>query len=415
MPITPEKKQQLQEVEKKLQEQLREVRKARRAVVGLPDAGDRHRERMAKRSRDATASVADIGEIPPVKNVRRRASCRLNLLKFLRTYFPNSTGLSPFSDDHKRVIARIKQCILGGGRFVNAVYRGFAKSTISENAALWALLYGHRKFVAIFGADATAASGNIDSIKLELAENDFLAEDFPEVCHAVQALEGKPQRCGSQTHGGALTHIEWTADKIVLPTIAGSVASGSVIVTRGIEGGSRGLKHKTPDGHNRRPDFIILDDPQTDESAGSSLQVNKRLAVVRKNLLKMSGHQSGLAIVVNATVIQRNDMVDQLLNPKLNPSWQGERIPLVRKWSDAHDTLWKEYERLRNNYAADVVGSQKEAHARATAFYLANRGPMDAGCVVSWAHCFPCCGGIDRIIRRHLPDATVSRASAMTR
>jgi hypothetical protein len=101
--------------------------------------------------------------------------------------------------------------------------RGFAKTTISENAAIWAVLYGHRKFVPIFGADAGSAGRQHRQHQAGAAENDLLYEDFPEVCHAIRALEGKPQRCASQTyHGGALTHIEWRADTIVLPTIEGS-------------------------------------------------------------------------------------------------------------------------------------------------------------------------------------------------
>jgi hypothetical protein len=156
-------------------------------------------ERQRRYERRKAAESADVGGIPAVADPERRAACRLDLLKFLTTYFPLSTGLKPFSDDHRRVIARIQQCVLEGGLFVQAVYRGFAKTTITENAAIWATLYGHRKFVPIFGADANAAKGNIESIKLELNENDLLAEDFPEVCHAIRELEWKPQRCASQT------------------------------------------------------------------------------------------------------------------------------------------------------------------------------------------------------------------------
>jgi hypothetical protein len=362
-------------------------------------------ERQRRYERKKAARAAEVGDIPAVADPARREACRLNLRLFLITYFPASTGLSPFSEDHERVIGRIQGCVLDGGLFVQAVYRGFAKTTISENSSIWATVYGHRKFVPIFGADAGAAEGNIDSVKLELAENDLLYEDFPEVCHAIRALEGKPQRCASQTHDGVLTHIEWRADTIVLPTIPNSPASGAIITARGIESGCRGMKHKRPDGTQQRPDFVILDDPQTDRSAATQLQVEKRLNIIRKSILRLGGHGRKIAVVMNATVIEPDDLVVQLLDPKKSPAWQGERIRMVRRWAggrpveenkvrdwkgpDTHERLWLgDYARLRNTYDPNVLGDQQRAHRAATAFYERNRPLMDAGCEVSWDQCF---------------------------
>jgi hypothetical protein len=367
---------------------------------------------QADYSRRKSAETSNIGPIPAVVDPDRRERCRLDLLAFLTTYFPQSTGLKPFSDGHKRVIARLQQCILEGGRFCEAVYRGWAKTTIGENTALWATLYGHRRFVAIFGADAGAAENNIDSMKMELAENDLLNEDFPEVCFPIRSLEGKPQRCKSQTYtvkvkcgecrgegcpeceGGVRkeskpTHIEWTAETIVLPAIEGSPAAGAILTARGITAGSRGMKHKRPDGTQQRPDFLFIDDPQTDESAKSPAQVQVRMKILKKNLLRLGGHNQQIAVVIAATVIEADDMIDQLLDSKKNPSWQGERIPMVEKWADAHEKMWMgEYFRLRTTYEADIPGAQAIAHAAATDYYRQNKAAMDAGCVIAWEHCF---------------------------
>jgi hypothetical protein len=333
--------------------------------------------------------ASDIGDIPAVKNPQRRESCRLDLFRFLTTYFPNSTGLSPFSDDHRRVIERIQRCCLLGGLFANAVYRGFAKTTICENAVIWAELYAHRNFAALFGADASNAENNIDSIKLELSENDLLYEDFPEVCHPIRALEGKPQRCASQTYKGRLTHIEWTAEKIVLPHIPGSAASGKVIVAKGITAATRGLKHKQSDGTQQRPDFLMVDDPQTDKTAGTPHQVSKLLSVIKKSILKLGGHNRRIAGVMNATVIQPDDLVEQLLDPKRNPAWQGERIKMMKRRANAEEAMWLgEYARLRTSYNPEDLDDQQRAHRDATAYYERNRAEMDQGCIVSWEHCY---------------------------
>lgn len=344
---------------------------------------------MAEKSRESFAAVSDIGELPAVENPERKDACKTDLLRFLVDYFPQTTGLKPFSEDHIRAIGRIQQCVMEGGLFVEAFPRGFAKTTISENSAIWAVLYGHRAFVPIFGADASSADGNIDSIKIELAENELLYADFPEICHAIRALEGKPQRCGSQTYQGRLTHIEWTSDTIVLPTIPGSPASASIITASGITGASRGMKHKKPDGTQQRPDFVIIDDPQTDESASTPLQVSKRLNVIRKSILKLGGHNRRIAVVMNATVIRPDDLVEQLLDQKKFPAWQGERIKMVRQWSDVHETLWLgDYARIRNTFDPNILGDQQRAHHEATEFYRLNREKMDAGCLVAWEHCY---------------------------
>lgn len=345
--------------------------------------------KQAAYSREEYAKSADIGEIRAVKNRRRKNACRFDLLKFLTMYFPASTGLRPFSDDHKRIVARIQSCVLHGGRIGNVVYRGFAKTTISENSVLWATLYGHRRFVPLFGANEELASGNIDSIKRELQENDLLDEDFPEVTQAIRALEGKPQRCASQTCRGLPTFIEWTADKIVFPTIHKSVCSGAAIVAKGLTGASRGMKHKRPDGTQQRPDFVLIDDPQTDESAASPAQITKRLNVIAKSILKMAGHRSSIACVVNGTVIQPDDLMDTLLDQKKSSAWQSERIPMISKWSDAHESLWlDQYAAIRRAFDPQVVGDQRRAHRAANDFYLKNRAAMDAGCMVSWEWCF---------------------------
>jgi hypothetical protein len=364
----------------------------------LKNAAQANREAATLRSRAAYSEVSDIGEVPAVVNPERKESCRLNLCLFLQTYFPNSTGLSPFSPDHERMIERLQSAILFGGRTLNAVYRGFAKTSISIGAALWAVIYGHRRYVAVFSANEPQAKDLIASIKMELSENDLLMEDFPEVCHAFWQLEGKAQRCHSQTCQGELTHIVFRADRVAMPFIAGSLASGAILASRGMTGsGTRGLLHTMPDGTKQRPDFTIIDDPQTAETASTPAQVKKRLDIIKRDIMKLAGHNKPMSCVVNATVIAADDLVEQLLDPKRNPSWQGERVKMVRQWSEAHDTLWmgtKEgfegqcYANIRNTWDRSNPADQQRAFAEATAFYEANRAAMDAGCVISWESCF---------------------------
>ncbi|WP_373649023.1 terminase gpA endonuclease subunit [Schlesneria sp. DSM 10557] len=359
------------------------------ASSSLKEKAQRHRDKMASNSRDNYDSVAEIGAIKPVGNPERRTRCENDLAQFLVEYFPGTTGLSPFSDDHKRVIARLQEAALKGGRYFNLVFRGFAKTTISVNTCIWAVAYGHRALVVLIGANRNAAKDLLDAIKAELETNELLAEDFPEICQAIAALEGKNQRCASQTCEGELTHIEWTKDKIVFPTIAGSVSSGAAIVTRGITSSIRGIGQRRADGTQQRPDLVICDDLQTDQSAASPVQVRKRLMTLSKSILKLAGHNSTIACVVNGTIIERDDLMDRLRDPLQYPGWQGETVQMMRSPSNAHETLWLgDYARLRRSFDPKQPGDQDRAQDEANQFYAAHRAEMDAGCVVAWEHCY---------------------------
>ncbi len=366
--------------------QWRQMREAALADDGLSYA-EKHRLREADRSRRLSESVRDIGELPPVENPERREACRYDLAKFIMAYAPE--GKDPFSNDHIRVIHRIENAIFHGGRFVEAVYRGFGKSTISELTAVWAICYGHKRFIPIIGANQTRASDNLDSIKGTF-ESDLLLADFPEVCYPIRSLEGINQRSHGQLYRGQPTHIEWSSDFLVFPMIPGSEAAGSVILACGITSSKvRGMKKRRGDGVQLRPDFVVIDDAQDEESAASPQQVTKRLNIVKKAIIRSAGHTTGMSVVMPCTVIQKDDLVDQLLDQRKNPAWQGERIPFIRRWADRHADLWLvEYARLRNTYNADDPDDQIRARKDATAFYEAHQAEMDKGCLVSWEHCF---------------------------
>ena len=133
-----------------------------------------------------------------------------------------------------------------------AMPRGSGKTSLCETACLWALVYGHRQFVALIGSDEDHAADMLDSIKSELENNDLIDEDFSEVTGPIRALEGIHQRAAGQLYRGARTHIGWTSKEIILPNIEGSAASAGIIKVAGITGRIRGMKHKRADGKTTR-------------------------------------------------------------------------------------------------------------------------------------------------------------------
>jgi hypothetical protein len=340
----------------------------------------------AKWQQEQTLLTNEIGPCPRPENPKRRARCAKSLYEFLVTYFPESTGLAPFSEDHKTVIASIERVILRGGRLANVVYREFAKTTIAENTILWAILNGHKRFAVLAGISKNAIAESMNSIKYELSENELLAEDYPEACFPIVCLEGKAQKARSQTVEGEHTNITWQAELIVLPAlpVKWSKCSAAAIQVRPF-GKPRGTGHKAA-GKRERPDFVLIDDPQDEESAVSKLQVEKNLRILSRSWLHSAGHKKTFSIIVNGTVIAKNDMMEKLL---ADQAWEGQRISFVKSWSNVHDTFWlRDYATIRTTHDKAIHGDRERAHRQATALYLKNRETADEGCEVSWDYRF---------------------------
>lgn len=335
--------------------------------------------RDAERNRQAEQSLAgrDIGPLPEVVNPQRKSDCERNFQLFCESYFPETYSLE-WSPDHLKAIEKIETAVLSGGLYALAMPRGSGKSTLTETACLWAMLYGHREFVTLIGATESAALEMLDSIKTELEVNERLAEDFPEVSFPIAQLEGIANRCAGQLYKGERTRITWTSNEIVLPTIEGSKASGVIVRVAGITGRIRGMKYKRADGRSVRPSLVIIDDPQTSESAGSLEQTRKRVRVLAGDILGLAGPSSKIAGIMPCTIIRPGDMADIILNRQTHPDWNGEKTKMVYKFP-TNTKLWEEYAELRAESLRADGNFQK-----ATDFYLAHREAMDAGAEVSW-------------------------------
>ena len=352
---------------------------------------ERHREKTetetrdyeamkeAARARNSALSQAgrDIGELPAVIDSKRMEDCRDNFRLFCESYFPLTFNLE-WSDDHLRVIAKIEQAVLHGGLFAMAMPRGSGKSTLAETACLWSMMYGHRDFVTLIGSDEGHALSMLDSIKAELESNELLLEDFPAICYPIHCLEGIANRCSGQLYKDERTQISWTANEVVLPTIADSPASGAIIRVAGITGRIRGMKFKRPDGQTARPSLVILDDPQTDESARSLSQCANRERILAGAVLGLAGPGKKISGIMPCTVIRPGDMADRILDTEKHPEWNGERTKMVYAFPD-NEKLWDRYAEIR----ADSLRSHGDIR-EATAFYKANQEAMDAGAKVAW-------------------------------
>lgn len=335
----------------------------------------RLKDLMAKNA--ARKEAQDIGEIPAVENPQRRQRACRDFRFFCETYFADVFYL-PWSDDHLKVIARIEQSVLHGGLFAFAMPRGSGKSALTRSAAVWAILIGARRYVCLIGSATRQSLNLFQSVQAAMLGNDLLLADFPEVIFPIQCLENSAHKQRGQRYRGQLTYPVWGTHKIVIPTIEGSIASGSVITVDSLDSNIRGQIHTTMDGRIIRPDLVLIDDPQTRESAKSVDQTNQRLSTLNGDVLGLAGPGKKISGLLTCTKIYCNDLADQLLDSERNPEWQGQCTKMV--YAFPTDTkLWDQYEEIRAQSLRAGNGGKE-----ATQFYIENRTAMDAGSKVAW-------------------------------
>lgn len=336
----------------------------------------------ARRAAEASAKGRDIGPIPPVVDQQRRDRCRTDLGLFLKTYFPGMFPKEWSKTFHLDTIRAIEESVIHGGQFALALPRGSGKTTICKYAAIWAVLFNFRHFVVVIGNDQGASMDIFNSIKMAFETNELLAQDFPEVCYPVAALEGIANRCAGQLCQGMNTHIRWT-DTLVFPTVPGSEIAGNAITTTSITGRIRGISLATADGRSIRPDFVIIDDPQTFESARSLSQVSQRLSIIQGDICGLSGPGTKITAVMPCTVIRPNDLADQLLDRREHPEWHGRRYGLLDGFPE-HLPLWQRYWEIRSR----EMRNDDRLHEESNRFYALNRIQMDEGAEATWQENF---------------------------
>jgi hypothetical protein len=347
---------------------------------------EQQRKRKTERGRAATKASQDIAPIPEVEDYPRRQACRESFRLFCETYFA-AAFYRAWSEDHLRVIAKIEKAVREGGLFAFAMPRGSGKTTLARTAALWAVLYGYRPFVCLIGAADDRAKELLLPIKKHVLENLRLLADFPEAVYPLRCLENSSKRQLQQHCRGRLTHVHWGRGKLVFPTLEGddlpatlrqdgyeaSPSCGSIITTTSLDANLRGQQHTRADGSVIRPSLVLLDDPQTRESARSADQTHKRLELLNGDVLGMAGPGEQISALMTSTKMYEGDLADTVLDREKSPEWDGECTRLVCAFP-ANENLWNEYAEVRCT----------QGKAAATEFYRQRQAAMDEGARVAW-------------------------------
>jgi hypothetical protein len=149
---------------------------------------------------------------------------------------------------------------------------------------VWAAAHEHIKFIATFANGATQAEMHLQTFRTEAAENDKLREDYPDLCTAIRKPTG---RTVADNEGQFQSK------------------NGFVWVARGIDVASLGMKVG-----KRRPDVLVLDDIEKDESRYSPGEVEKRLRTIIDAIFPLNERAK---VVIVGTVTRPGSINHQLV------------------------------------------------------------------------------------------------------
>lgn len=325
------------------------------------------RDTDATRKRKVRSESARI-EIHPCRNPKRRESCLDDPERFMRTYFADRYRLE-FGKDHQFIIQSVVDIAARGGKQAIAAPRGRGKSEVVKGLLVYLVAAKLSRFIVAMAATTPLANRLFQDFKRKVATNDLLLEDFPEICWPVRCLEGAPQRAARQHIDGTLTRIVWAGNYISVAHVPGSPYGGVKMAFSGLDAAFRGLNI---DGD--RPDLIVIDDPETKESAKSEMQIEDRESMLDQDISGLVGQDSKMGIVITSTCQNCYCLSAKLTDPKIKPAYNGRRFGLIETWP-TNVELWDEYIAIRraNQQAGDPLG------LGAAEFYLDHQAAMDAG------------------------------------
>jgi hypothetical protein len=369
---------------------------------------DNDREKVAQNIRhtklvDASRKLARIVKHvdPPPAIKSQRTRLEKDLPRWLK-HHGGEAFASPWSADHERMMEKIASAVSvnKGGMFAFAMPRGHGKTTLMKWSMLYAMLTGQRKYIMVISATDDLAHDFLDFAKMQLLESESLYLHYPHVCEYIRKTEDKAIKARHQLWiHGERSGITWSVKKLIFPSVTDEgqnkkngllitaaeakpyPCNGAILEVRGLTGAIRGKTKDHISGEVLRPEFVILDDPQTGESAESTTQCNMRERRITGDVLGLAGPKKRIAAVMPCTIIRKGDLADRFLDHKQHPEWQGETCRLINVWPAAQDTLWKEYERIYREETGEGRG-----FGAATEYYKAHQTEMDAGAEVSWKH-----------------------------
>jgi hypothetical protein len=237
----------------------------------------------------------------------RRAASRLDPLLFSLLYFrrhltDKPTDTITFADLHLDMCRRARQWARTNVaqqeiRDAWVAWRESGKSTWNFLILpTWALAHHHREYALAFAASGPQAEQHLMTFKMEMQQNAMLRKDHPTL-----TTPGK-NKSGQTLSDTKSMYIS---------------ARGSVFQARGIDSASLGLKVG-----DVRPDLMLLDDIEPEESNYSEYQKEKRLHTVQSAIFPMNLRA---VVSLTGTVTMAGSVVHDIVLPAQRPN--SEDLP----------------------------------------------------------------------------------------
>jgi hypothetical protein len=235
---------------------------------------------------------------------------------------PDSREKSLFEVVYNAEGEPVKINLLIGQYTLAMIPRSYSKTTTTNAAVLFSILFLEKEFIVYISETDTHASMQLGNIKRELEANPAILAVFGKL--QPEYRSGRP----------------WNADLIETMT-------GCVVVSRGRGGQIRGLNH-----NGRRPDWEVWDDLEDKESVSTSDQRNKSLewaygdAIPALAAMGKEGTITALGTLLNADAL--------LMTLARDPLWTTCKFGAIDKQGDP---LWaarmghKELEKLKASFA----------------------------------------------------------------
>lgn len=318
----------------------------------------------------------------------RRQATRDDPLCWALVYLPHHLTLDDGTISLSDIQAEWFEHAGDPGRHVYVAPRGSGKSTVHFLLLpLFLAATGRRRFIAAFSESATQAELHLSTLKVELARNARLREDYPDLC-----------RAGKMPGGGNV------ADNQGLRVSA----NGFAFAARGIDASSLGLKVG-----DQRPDHLLFDDIEPHASAYSAYQAEKRLATITDAVLPMGSQTCSTTIV--GTVTMTGSIIHQAVRHPLpdDPAdgrWiddEGFSVHHALPYDERGESVWPE--RWSTEYLRSIE------HTRGYALNFLNQPKVMDG--EYWTETDYSYGDVPSLSRRIIavdPAVTTARSSDET-
>lgn len=239
-----------------------------------------------------------------------REAARRWFKDFIMHYIPEHFD-SSFGEHQEDLLGLIQNGTLNK-RVVRCMPRESGKSTILLYAApLWWLARRDKWYIALFGSGGGAFWNHYSSLQNTLDRdigNQKLLDDYP---HLAPLKDFKGQ------------FVSWNDARL-------KVTSGAIVEPRTMGSHVRGMKEG-----KHRPDAMVFDDPQDEDTVSTDYQRAKFASRFRTTLVNLISNPGDIFIIGN--FLHPDSLVGQLLR---EPKWDGKLYRAENVSLDERDRVW---------------------------------------------------------------------------